>query len=160
MSSSNQSASDQTASDQDAVPVSRLALINTLLFYVGFASFLVGAWLARPLPLLISGPSLMLSAALSWFGARMAFSGVLGGMLRTVLGPVRVATVRIRALAWLLIGALITLWGISNMLGRPHDEPTILPDPTFSSAQQARIVSPKPNAGVSAPTPERDQVAP
>lgn len=153
------SSSNQVESDEDAVP-SRLVLITALVFYLGIVTFLAGAWFARPLPLLISGPSLMLSAGLSWFGGSMAFSGVLGGVLRAVLGPVRVATLRMRALAWLLIGGLITLWGISSMHARPREEPIILPDPAFSSTWQAQAMSPKPNAGVSPPARERTEAAP
>jgi hypothetical protein len=150
---------NQAVSDEDAVP-SRLVLITALVFYLGIVTFLAGAWFGRPLLLLISGPSLMLSAGLSWFGGRMAFSGLLGAMLREVLGPVRVATLRARALAWLVIGGLITLWGISSMHARPREEPIILPDPAFSSTRQAQAMSPEPNAGVSPPTRERKEVAP
>jgi hypothetical protein len=108
---------------------SRLVLLHGALFSVGVATLLVGWTIAAPSLLLVSGPCLSLSGLLIWVGSRITFAGPLGAALRAALGRTRVFTLHLRAVIWLLLGILITAWGIHGLLDARDREPPLLRQP-------------------------------
>jgi hypothetical protein len=102
---------------------SRLEVVHAAIFTLGFSLAVAGVVSIKPDLLMIAGPCLMISAALTWLGLHARFSGVVGRMLRAALGPTRLASLHLRTLTWLFVGIALTLWGFSRLM-RPD-----LPDP-------------------------------
>jgi len=115
----------------DAAPTSPrqhvplLVHIHALLFSAGLLGLLVGAFVHVPALLVASGPMLAMSGVLIWIGSRITFAGPLGDVLRIALGRRRVITLHARAVVWLLIGALVTAWGVHGLHHPPRDEPLL-----------------------------------
>ena len=105
-----------------------LALLHASLFSVGLLSLLVGLAIGVPLLLVVAGPCLALSGLLIWVGSRITLMGPLGDALRMALGRTRVITLHVRAVVWLLIGILVTIWGIRAMRDA-HREPPLWRQP-------------------------------
>jgi NADH:ubiquinone oxidoreductase subunit 6 (subunit J) len=118
---------DRTIHQPDKMFYSRLEVIHAAVFTTGF--FLSAAGLVAGIPELFvfSGPCLMLSAALMWMGIRVSFSGLAGRVLRAALGPARFASIHARAVAWLMIGLALTVWGVVKLTRAPHPEIPALP---------------------------------
>jgi hypothetical protein len=118
---------DQTFYHSDKAFYSRLELVHAAVFTTGFFVSAAGLVTGMPELFVFSGPCLMLSAALIWLGIRVSFSGVVGRVMRTALGPTRVASIHARAGAWLTIGLLLTVWGVVKLTRVPHPEAPPLP---------------------------------
>jgi hypothetical protein len=105
---------------------SRLELLHAAVFTLGFTLAVAGVVSVRPHLLMISGPCLVFSAYLTWLGLHARFSGTVGHMLRAALGPMRLLSLHMRTLTWLVVGIALTLWGVSR-LARPGLEEGLPP---------------------------------
>lgn len=110
---------------------SRLAMLHAVVYASGMV-FLVGGLFARtPYLLLVAGPFLAISGALIWVGTHFTLAGPVGSILRGLLGRPRVATMHLRAVFWVLMGVLVTLWGLASI--RAQRGTLLLPqDPVIS----------------------------
>jgi hypothetical protein len=99
----------------------RLETIHAAVFTLGVFTGLAGLCFAKPALLIFAGPCWVLSGALAWFGNELAFRGVVGRIVSASLGRVRMASLRLRALTRLVIGVLLTVWGISQLI-RSHEQ--------------------------------------
>ena len=95
-------------------PLSMLQILHATTFVGGLASFVVAAVTMKPLWYLVSGPLLAVSGALILFGCRIAFRGPVGDMLRVALGRGRVWRSTARGVIWLLLGILVSVWGVAQ----------------------------------------------
>lgn len=121
----------------DVGPHSRLEVLHATLFTFGFFLSFVGLVAGIPEVFLVSGPCLMLSAVLIWFGVRVTFAGKIGGVLRAALGPARLLSIHARALAWLLIGLALTGWGVVGFARDSYRDFIPFP-PLVSQSQMTR----------------------
>lgn len=101
---------------------SRLADVHAIAFASGMTTLLIGLT-GLPSLLLVSGPCLVLSGALIWFGSRISFAGPLGDALRLALGRRRVVTLHLRALLWIVLGVVVTLAGLHGVRGGDEQPP-------------------------------------
>ncbi|MET0385221.1 MAG: hypothetical protein ABW321_04645 [Polyangiales bacterium] len=109
----------------------RLELLEAVCFTFGVALAAGGVMADAPRLLVIAGPSIALSAGLRWLGLQRGLAGVMGRMLRQVLGPARLVTLRARAVAWLLVGLVVTAWG-ARELAQPEREAPLPPPAQLS----------------------------
>jgi hypothetical protein len=100
---------------------SRLAVVHAVVYAAGLVLLIAGIFGRVPVLLLVAGPCLAVSGALIWVGTQITLTGPVGGMLRKLLGPSRVASMHLRALFWILAGVLVTAWGFVG-LARHGDE--------------------------------------
>jgi hypothetical protein len=100
----------------------RLETIHAAVFTLGVFTGLAGLCFAKPALLIFAGPCWVLSGALAWLGNELAFGGAVGRIVSASLGPVRMASLRLRALTRLVVGVLLTIWGISQLV-RAHEQP-------------------------------------
>jgi hypothetical protein len=94
---------------------SRLAVLHALVYASGMLLLLAGLFARTAYLLLLAGPFLAISGGLIWVGAYVTLAGPVGSILRGILGRQRVATMHLRAVFWVLIGVLITLWGVASI---------------------------------------------
>lgn len=103
---------------------SRLAVVHAVVYAAGLVLLIGGIFGHAPVLLLLAGPCLAVSGALIWVGTHISLAGPVGGMLRKLLGPSRVASMHLRAVFWILAGLLVTAWGISALRDHsPQDAP-------------------------------------
>jgi hypothetical protein len=116
--------SSKTELEVEVGPASagRLETIHAAVFTLGVFTALGGLCFAKPELLIFAGPCWILSGALAWLGNELAFRGVVGRVVSASLGRVRMASLRLRALTRLVIGVLLTVWGISQLI-RAHEQP-------------------------------------
>ena len=96
---------------------SRLAVVHAVTYAVGLVLLIAGIFGQAPVLLLVAGPCLAVSGALIWVGTHISLTGPVGGMLRKLLGPSRVVSMHLRAVFWILAGALVTAWGFVGLRG-------------------------------------------
>ena len=107
----------------ERVQVPVLALLHGSLFSAGLLCLLVGLAVDLPYLLVVAGPCLSASGLLIWVGSRITLMGPVGDALRLALGRTRVVTLHLRAVVWLLVGILITLWGMRAMRDTQREPP-------------------------------------
>jgi hypothetical protein len=100
-----------------------LVLLHASVFSVGVVTLLVGLAIKLPGLLLLAGPCLSVSGILIWVGSRITFAGPLGDVLRLALGRTRVITIHLRALMWLLIGIVVTVYAVDRMRASDSEPP-------------------------------------
>lgn len=97
---------------------SRLAVVHAVVYAAGLVLLIAGIFGHVPVLLLLAGPCLAVSGALIWVGTHISLTGPVGGMLRKLLGPSRVASMHLRAVFWILAGVLVTAWGFVGLRGQ------------------------------------------
>jgi hypothetical protein len=98
-----------------------LMWLHALIFTAGVFALPVSVFGRLPQFQLVAGVCFLLTAALSALGVRVTFAGPVGSTLRRVLGPARVTAIYLRIVFWVLIGVVITAWGIQRVLDHdPH----------------------------------------
>jgi hypothetical protein len=107
----------------ERVQIPVLALLHASLFSAGLLCLLVGLAIDLPYLLVVAGPCLAASGLLIWVGSRITLMGPLGDALRLALGRTRVVTLHVRAVVWLLVGILVTLWGVRAMHDAQREPP-------------------------------------
>ena len=106
-------------------------MLHAFVYASGMLLLLAGLFARTPYLLLLAGPCLSISGGLIWVGTHITLTGPVGNILRGVLGRSRVATLHLRAVFWVLLGLIVTGWGIASI--RSARGTLLLPDdPTIS----------------------------
>lgn len=104
-----------------------MAVVHAFVYAAGLVLLVAGFFGRAPTLLLLAGPCLAMSGALIWVGTHHTLAGPVGAMLSKLLGRSRVASMHLRAAFWVLVGVLVTVWGVtslrsqSNQLHSPQD---------------------------------------
>jgi hypothetical protein len=96
---------------------SRLTIIELVALLASLALLVGGVGRHMPELLVIAGLLLLLVGGLAWVERRLTLSGPSGELRRKALGRARVVRLQLRASLWLLLGALVLLWGIVDLTG-------------------------------------------
>jgi hypothetical protein len=116
---------------------SRLAVLHAVVYATGMLLLLSGLFARTAYLLLLAGPFLAVSGALIWVGTHITLTGPVGGILRGLLGRPRVATMHLRAVFWMLLGVLVTLWGVASI--RSQRGTLLLPEDPVISLQRLHV---------------------
>jgi hypothetical protein len=119
-------------SSEHAQSQSRLAVVHAVVYAAGLILLIAGIFGQAPVLLLLAGPCLAVSGALIWVGTHITLTGPVGAMLRGLLGRSRVASMHLRAVFWMLVGVLVTAWGVVGL--RAHDTQLSPQDPVISES--------------------------
>ena len=111
-----------------------MAVLHACVYASGMLLLLSGLFARTPYLLLIAGPCLAISGGLIWVGTHITLTGPVGSILRGLLGRSRVATLHLRAAFWVLLGVLVTLWGVASI--RSQRGTLLLPDDPVISEQR------------------------
>lgn len=101
--------------DSHEAPPSGMQIAHAIAFSTGLASLVIGAFSTHAVWYVIAGPCLALSGALILIGCRLTFPGAVGEVLRTVLGASKIRRLNLLAVAWVLAGLWISVYGVERM---------------------------------------------
>ncbi|HKU43210.1 MAG TPA: hypothetical protein VJR89_33850 [Polyangiales bacterium] len=108
-------------------PLSSLQVVHACAFSGGLVAYMAAVLTSNPALYLLAGPLLAASGALILLGCRITFRGPLGDIMRVALGRGVVRRATTRGVIWLVLGLLISVWGVTRV--RRHDELEQLREP-------------------------------
>ena len=97
-----------------------MAVVHAFVYAAGLILLVAGFFGRAPTLLLLAGPCLAMSGALIWVGTQHTLAGPVGAMLSKLLGRSRVASMHLRAAFWVLVGVLVTVWGVASVRAPDH----------------------------------------
>ncbi|MEY4580068.1 MAG: hypothetical protein RL701_4771 [Pseudomonadota bacterium] len=103
-------------------PPSRLELLHVSVFALGVSFSTAGVISNMPRILAAGGACLMCSALFTWLGWQIRLSGVVGEVIRTVLGQRRITSLYVGTAFWFTFGFILTTWGVVRWTNPPDEE--------------------------------------
>lgn len=98
--------------DQTDPPISALQVIHASTFSAGLVALMAAALTSNPYWYLLSGPLMAVSGALVLLGCQITFRGPAGAIVRAALGESYLRRATVRGVIWLVLGVLISVWGV------------------------------------------------